>query len=112
MNLKLIKPSKNYFNQYKEMMDEWHEDGSQVSPWPLQLQYHTPKLYNEMLNRLKEVEKGINLCGYDSSTTYWLYDIDNKKIIGASNLRHFLDDKGIKYWGNIGYGIRPSSRKK
>ena len=111
-NIKLIKPSKEYFKQYKEMMDEWIMEGSRIAPWPLHLKYHTEELYNDMLKRIDEVEKGINLDGYASSTTYWLYDKDNNKIIGASNLRHYLDDLGTKYWGHIGYGIRPSERGK
>lgn len=33
-------------------------------------------------------------------------------MIGASNLRHYLTEDGLKLWGHIGYGIRPSERKK
>ncbi len=111
-SVKLIKPSKKYFKQYKEMMDEWNMEGSRIAPWPLHLKYHTQDYFLEMLNRLEEVEKGINLEGYPASTTYWLYDSERDKIIGASNLRHFLDEAGMKYWGHIGYGIRPTERKK
>lgn len=111
-NIKLIIPSKNYFKQYKEMMDEWNMEGSRIAPWPLQLKYHTEELFNDMLKRIDEVDKGINLGGFAASTTYWLYDIDNDKIIGASNLRHFLNEMEMKYWGHIGYGIRPSERRK
>lgn len=111
-SIKLIKPSKDLYKQYKEMMDEWYNDGSRIDPWPLRLKYSTEDEFNEMLNRIDEVEKGINLDGYASSTTYWLYDEDNNKIIGASNLRHFLDEIGGEYWGHIGYGIRPTERKK
>ena len=111
-NMKLIKPSNTLFKQYKDMMDEWNNDGSRINPWPLHLKYDTEKEFNEMLHRIDEVEKGINLDGYASSTTYWLYDEDNNRIIGASNLRHFLDEIGGEYWGHIGYGIRPTERGK
>ena len=110
--MKLIKPSKDLFKQYKEMMDEWHSDGSIIAPWPLHLEYSTEDAFDEMLNRIDEVDKGINLDGYASSTTYWLYDEENNKLIGASNLRHFLTEDGERYWGHIGYGIRPTERKK
>ncbi len=111
-NIKLIKPSKEYFRQYKEMMDEWNMEGSRISPWPLHLKYHKKEYYDEMVDKLIDAEKGINLDGYVPSTTYWLYDTVNDEIIGASNLRHYLDGMGTKYWGHIGYGIRPSKRKK
>lgn len=110
--LKLIKPNKKYFSQYKDMMDEWNMEGSRIAPWPLHLKYHTEELFEEMLNRVQEVEEGNNLGEFASSTTYWLYDDGNNKLIGASNLRHYLTEEGLKLWGHIGYGIRPTERKK
>ena len=111
-NIKLIKPSKEYFKQYKDMMDEWLMEGSRVSPWPLHLKYHTEEYFDEMLKTLDDNENSINLNGYVPSTTYWLYDTISDKILGASNLRHYLNETGLKYWGHIGYGIRPSERNK
>lgn len=111
-NIYLVTPSKEMFSQYKEMMDEWNMEGSRISPWPLQLEYHTEELYNNMLKRVSDAEKGINLGEFASSSTYWLYDEENNKIIGASNLRHYLTERGVKLWGHIGYGIRPSERRK
>ena len=110
--LKLVKPDKKYYSQYKEMMDEWIMEGSRITPWPLQLKYNTEQYFNDMINRVEEVERGENLGEYASSTTYWLYDEQANKILGASNLRHYLTDDGLKTWGHIGYGIRPSERNK
>ena len=110
--LSLIKPDKKYFNEYKEMMDEWKMEGSRISPWPLNLKYHKESYFDEMISRIEEVEKGVNIGEYASSTTYWLYDDEVNKLIGASNLRHYLTKEGIKLFGHIGYGIRPSKRNK
>ena len=110
--LKLIKPDKKYYKQYKEMMDEWNMEGSRITPWPLHMKYHTPKYFDEMLKKIEDAEKGENLGGYAPSTTYWLYDDKRDILIGASNLRHYLTEEGLKTWGHIGYGIRPSERKK
>ena len=109
-NIHLIKPEKKYFNQYKNMMDEWNMEGSRIAPWPLHMEYHTEKLFCEMLERIENVKNGINLGEFASSTTYWLYDSISDEIIGASNLRHYLTDEGRKIWGHIGYGIWPSKR--
>ncbi len=111
-NVVLIKPDKELFVQYKEMMDEWNMEGSRIAPWPLRYKYHTEELFLAMLKRVDEVENGINLDGYAASTTFWLYDKDNNKLIGASNIRTTMDEKAIKYWGHIGYGIRPNERRK
>ena len=110
--LKLIKPSKEYYLQYKKMMNEWNMEGSRIAPWPLQLKYNKKELFEEMLNRVQEVEEGNNLGEFASSTTYWLYDDEKDILIGASNLRHYLTDDGLRLWGHIGYGIRPSERRK
>lgn len=110
--LQLVKPNKQYYKQYKEMMDEWNMEGSRIAPWSLHLKYHTEELFEEMLNRIHEVEEGKNLGEFASSTTYWLYDDENDILIGASNLRHYLTEDGLKLWGHIGYGIRPSERNK
>ena len=110
--LQLIKPSKQYYKQYKQMMDEWNMEGSRIAPWPLHLKYHTEEYFKEMLDRVEEVEKGENLGEYASSSTYWLYEDETDRLLGASNLRHYLTEDGLKLWGHIGYGIRPSERKK
>lgn len=110
--LQIIKPSKQYYKQYKEMMDEWNMEGSRIAPWPLHLKYHTEEYFKEMLDRVEEVEKGENLGEYALSSTYWLYEDETDRLLGASNLRHYLTEDGLKLWGHIGYGIRPSERKK
>lgn len=94
------------------MMDEWNMEGSRIAPWSLNIKYHTLEFFYEMIKRVQEVEKGENLGEYAASTTYWLYDDEKNILLGASNLRHHLTEVGLKTWGHIGYGIRPSERKK
>lgn len=110
--IKLVKPSREYYQLYKDMMDEWNMEGSRIAPWPLQMKYHTLQYFEEMLKRVQEVERGENLEGYAASTTYWLHDDERNILLGASNLRHYLTEEGLKKWGHIGYGIRPYERGK
>jgi predicted acetyltransferase len=49
--------------------------------------------------------------GFVPSTLYFLIGED-KKIYGALHIRHELNDYLLNYGGHIGYGIRPSQRKK
>ncbi|MCL2199628.1 MAG: GNAT family N-acetyltransferase [Defluviitaleaceae bacterium] len=44
------------------------------------------------------------------STTYLA--MDSGKIIGMISVRHYLNDALLKHGGHIGYGIRPSERRK
>lgn len=108
----LVKPDLKYYEQYKEMMDEWNMEESRIAPWPLSLKYHTMDYYKDMLKRVEDVRNGIDLDGYSSSTTYWLYDDEKDILVGASNLRDKIVGESGVLWGHIGYGIRPSERKK
>lgn len=87
-------------------------EGSRISPWPLSMKYFKKEYFNEMLKRVNDIKNGVNLDGYSSSTTYWLYDTEKDLIIGAGNLRDELVGESGKIWGHIGFGIRPSERKK
>ena len=44
--------------------------------------------------------------------TYFLVREDDKRIIGMINIRLCLNERLRKTGGNIGYGIRPTERKK
>lgn len=44
-------------------------------------------------------------------STYWLVN-QNNRVIGAVNIRHRLTEKLLQTGGHIGYGIRPSERRK
>ena len=44
--------------------------------------------------------------------TYFLVREDDKKIVGMINIRLCLNERLRKSGGNIGYGIRPTERKK
>lgn len=84
-------------------------EDSRIAPWPLSLKYHTEDYFKSMIKRVDDVEKGIDLDGY-SSSTYWLYDEVRDTLIGASNVRdEIIGESGLLWW-HIGYGIRPSER--
>ena len=110
--LRLIRLNETFYDKYKDMMDEWHSDGSNIAPWPLRMEYKTKDFFMDMIKRINEVECGENLGPFAESTTYWLYDDETYRLIGASNLRHYLTEEGKKLFGHIGYGIRPTERRK
>ena len=112
MMIKLIKPSKLYYDQYKEMMDEWHKDGGKIAPWPLSLDYEDEEKFDKLLKHLDDVENGRGPKEFSSSSTFWVYDDESKKIVGATNIRHKIIGVSGNLWGHIGYGIRPSERRK
>ncbi len=37
---------------------------------------------------------------------------ENKKLLGAISIRHYLNEQLLRLSGHIGYGIRPTERRK
>lgn len=111
MRIKLIKLTKNYYYQLADMIDEWKEDieknSTNHSPWAIfKSDYHDFDYYLENL----EIKEATN--GYVPDSTFFLYDEERDKLLGAINIRHYLSDYLIHYGGHIGDGIRPSERRK
>lgn len=70
-------------------------------------------LYDDWLEQLKNNsnEKTVN-PGWVVSTTFFALRKRDSKIVGMVNIRHTLNEFLRTYGGNIGYGVRPSERKK
>jgi predicted acetyltransferase len=59
---------------------------------------------------MEETEEVYKL-GFVPSMLYYFVE-NNQKIIGAIHFRYELNDKLMHHGGHIGYGIRPSERRK
>ena len=111
MSLKLIKLTKEYEKQLGEMIDEWKEDQEKNhtnrSPWAIfKNDYHNFEYYLEHLE-VKEASDG-----KVPDSTFFLLDAERDRLLGAVNIRHYLNDALLKDGGHIGDGIRPSERRK
>ncbi|MDP4094827.1 MAG: GNAT family N-acetyltransferase [Bacillota bacterium] len=108
-NLSLIEPDCSLKNQYLEMLEDWKLNDAFHIPWYISMETNNFKVSVE---KLKGFSKGIGIEErFVESSTYWLVN-DDKKILGALNIRHRLNEFYINYGGQIGYGIRPSERRK
>ncbi|MFQ7287959.1 MAG: GNAT family N-acetyltransferase [Lacrimispora saccharolytica] len=111
MALKLIKLTKEYEKQLGEMIDEWILDQeinhTNHSPWAIfKNDYHDFDYYLEHLE-LKEAAEGLV-----PDSVFFLLDESRDRLLGAVNIRHYLNDSLLKEGGHIGDGIRPSERRK
>ena len=111
MKVRLIKLTKEYYNQLAEMIDEWKIDQeinhTNRSPWAIfKNDYHDFDNYLEKLE-LKEPKDG-----KVPDSVYFLLDEERNILLGAVNIRHYLNEYLLKYAGHIGAGIRPSERNK
>lgn len=106
----LIDPNIGFENQYREMLRDWKTAGEEPQPWVLQ---EDDSNFPRMVQKFKNLSKGIGVpTGFVPSSTFWAYEEDSDKIVGAVNIRHSLNELLLKAWGNIGYGVSPSERKK
>ena len=111
MNVRLIKLTKEYYDQLSEMIDEWKADleanQGNRSPWAIfKNDYHDFDFYIDNL-QISEAKDG---KGPDS--VYFLLDVERDILLGAVNIRHYLNDSLLQFGGHIGDGIRPSERRK
>ncbi len=107
--VQLVKPTEVLREEYIAFYQEWLESGEDMIPWVIE---KDPTNFEEMVQFLMNNENGINLPeGWVPDSTYWLVN-EAKKIVGVVNIRHRLTDFLLNHGGHIGYGIRPSERKK
>ncbi|WHY87353.1 GNAT family N-acetyltransferase [Neobacillus novalis] len=105
----LTPPTMELETDYQSFYREWKESGEDMIPWVIS---KDPSNFQDMIQFLLDSENGINLPeNWVPDSTFWLVNED-KKVIGAVNIRHRLTDKLFNSGGHIGYGIRPSERRK
>lgn len=98
-----------YESEYLSFYQEWKESGEDMVPWVIS---KDPSNFQEMVISLLDSEQGKNIpSNWVPDSTFWLVNED-KRVIGAVNIRHRLTDKLFNCGGHIGYGIRPSERRK
>jgi predicted acetyltransferase len=105
----ISKPSAEYHDEYIAFYEEWKESKETMIPWVIG---KDPSDFEGMLQFLRDSENEENIpATWVPSSTYWLID-EEKKVVGAVNIRHQLTEKLLHSGGHIGYGIRPSERRK
>lgn len=109
MKLELIRPNETMEEQYYEFIEEWEKSGEEIVPAAVRSKGLDYKLWLEYTYKFEEEETFPE--GLVPAHTYFLVSED-KKIVGAVNIRHYLNEYLLSYGGHIGYGIRPSERRK
>jgi predicted acetyltransferase len=107
--LSLSKPTIELKEEYMSFYQEWKQSGETMVPWVIE---KDPSNFEAMVQFLLASEKGLNLPeGWVPDSTFWLIN-ENNRVLGAVNIRHMLTQRLIDRGGHIGYGIRPSERRK
>lgn len=110
-NLKLIKLTPGYREKLIEMIDEWRADQEKNhtngSPWVIFK--NDPRDFEKYL---AELETKTEKDGLVPDSVFFLLDTKRDRLLGAVNIRHYLNDRLLRDGGHIGDGIRPSERRR
>lgn len=107
MNLILVKAEEKYKEQITKMMDEWTASGEKIVPYAIRkVDYHDFDSYISSLE-LKDVHDG-----KVPDSTFFCLDTDRNIVVGAVNIRYYLNEDLLRNGGHIGDGVRPSERRK
>ncbi len=111
MSLKLIKLTKAYEKQLREMIEEWREDQEKNhtdrSPWAI-----FRNDCRDFDHYLEHLEHRTAADGWVPDSVFFLLDEERDRLLGAVNIRHSLNEALLKEGGHIGDGVRPSERRK
>lgn len=107
--VQLVFPSAKYREAYLGFYQEWVDSKEKMVPWVIA---KNPSDFEGMLSSLEKNHRGENLpAGRVPDSTFWLVS-DEGEVLGVVNIRHALTDELRKSGGHIGYGLKPSARKK
>ena len=108
-NVYLILPSEDHEQSYINMMVEWEKTGEYIYPGAIR---SNGMNYSQWLTKVKSyTDKETCPSHLVPSDTYFLIN-DYGKIFGAISIRHYLNENLLSTGGHIGYGIRPTERRK
>lgn len=107
MKLKLVKASETYRQQIIDMMDEWTNSGEKIVPYAIRvMDHHDFERYCSAIE-IKEPHNGLV-----PGSTFFCLDEERNIMVGAVNIRHYLNEALLLNGGHIGDGVRPSERRK
>lgn len=109
--LRLIKLTKEYEEPLQEMIKEWRKDQEEnhtnCSPWVIFR--HDCTNFDDYLANLEVKDTS---GGFVPDSVFFLLDEETNRLLGAVDIRHYLNEHLLMYGGHIGDGIRPSERRK
>lgn len=107
MQLKLIRASKEYENEIRTMLDAWYATGEKIIPYAIRrIDYHDFDYY------CANLEAKVATQNFVPDSTFFCLDEERNKVVGAVNIRHYLNESLLLDGGHIGDGVLPSERRK
>ena len=107
--MQLEMPQLQHKEDYFAMMQEFFIAQEEIIPTTMEMKNW--ETYEKFVQRCKDRSEGKNISSWRiPNTLYFL--MNDKKVVGAIDIRHELTEELKFDGGNIGYSIRPSERNK
>lgn len=103
MNLKLVKASEEYRSQINDMMEEWNNYNEKIVPYAIRRSD-----YRDFENYCNSLDIRDDGSGQVPDSTFFCLDTERNIMVGAVNIRHYLNESLLLNGGHIGDGVRPS----
>ncbi len=107
MSLKLERPNAALKEAYLDFVSDWKHAPEEITPYACRL---LDRSYEEWLSDTLREETEVP-ANFVTASLFLLTD-DSGSVIGAVHIRHRLNERLLFSGGHIGYGIRPSERRK
>lgn len=106
----LVTPDTRFFSSFQEAAAEWgaeHQDGANILDGD---DVSTEAGFSAWVQRLRRDATEPPVPGFVTCTNRWV--VEGEQYLGAISLRHELNAFLAERGGHIGYGIRPSARRR
>ena len=109
----LVAPTVDLRDSWLQSLEEWgrgvHQDGSGLGPGE---DVESPEAFAQWVARLhRQMDPTVQVEPGRVRADYW-WVVEDGTYLGAITLRHALNDFLLRAGGHIGYGIRPSARRR
>jgi predicted acetyltransferase len=106
--LRFEEPHAALERSYRELVAEFVNAGEELIPFPLRFDHED---FGAFLAELTASSRGEGISErFVPHTTYWL--VAGDEVVAVANLRHRLTPQLESDGGHIGYGVRPSARRR
>lgn len=106
--LKLVLPTKEYEEQVMDYKEKMLENNDSFDGCAGLEDVETYEEWLDFEGRLSKKFKD----GYVPSTVYLAVRVEDNKVVGIADFRHYLSDFLLNYGGHIGYSVLPQARRK
>jgi predicted acetyltransferase len=111
--LRLVEPTVEFESSHRSFVAEVRAAGEELIPWVLAFSSNS---FADYVAQLRDAARGLGIAeGKVPHATYWLVetrDDGRREIVAVANVRFELNEQLIRHGGHVGYGVRPSARRR